>query len=522
MLASPVDAIIIGAGAAGIGAAATLRAGGVDNYIVLEATHRTGGRVKALTLGSENPVQVENGANWVSGAGEAPYWPHRAVNPLFAIATKLNTSMVRVPGSATNMSNWAVVGEDGGWADSNRSRRDLANAVSRCVGRRGSAAGPKLTAAQAAAACGWVAKDGVDNSLEWQLFTGETGLPPQRMSASGYLPDPTYDDFGPDDYFVDDQRPRGLAQLLDAVADGALDGGARAFDGGRLVLNAHVARIEYTCEGVQVTTADGRSYRGQYAISTLPLGVLHRRAAEIFSPRMPPRQATALRAIPMANYTKLFAQWARPWWNTSVYKWAQANDGFNGGELGSVRNLAHPSVLPKSNALLFDLGDPQSSVWEGLSDADATARLLRRLRATHPNVSIPPPTAFHITRHSRDPLTYGAYSAWGNSTVAVHTAAAAPLAAAPATADPATGGAAAAAPSAAPRACAPRVWLSGEAFCPNYNGFMHGGLLAGRRDARRVLAALGRPLDATRTLLPGEESAFGCNHQSTRLTAQRG
>ena len=211
------------------------------------------------------------------------------------------------------------------------------------------------------------------------------------------------------------------------------------------------------------------------------------------------------------NYTKIYAQWSRPWWDVSVYKWAQANDGVNGGDLGSVRNLAHPSVLPGSNFLLFDLGDPQASVWEGLSDGAAKARLIQELRRTHPKASIPEPIAFHMTRHSRDPLSYGAYSAWGLSSEEEHHAAAAPLSWLRST----SAAHASNTSSVNASSCPPRVWLSGEAFCPNYNGFVHGGLFAGRRDARHVLTALGRkppPPD-------GDEDSVGCDHPTNRLSS---
>ena len=487
-----LDAIVIGAGAAGLGAAAVLRAAGVERYLILEATGTIGGRVRSFSFGKEK-LLLENGANWVSGAFEAG-GKHRAVNPLFRLALAMNLSMVRVPGSATNMSNWEVMDEKGHWTDVDRARRDKANAVARCIATK-SPTISNLSAADAAIACGFPrSPDGIDRSLEWQLFTGETGLPPQHMKAGAYLPDPTYDTFGADDFFVTDQRPHGFALLLDAVAAGALDGGASAIDGGRLVLNSTVTRIEYACDGARVVTADGRSWSTRHVISTLPLGVLQRRADELFTPRVPRKQMGALHAVSMSNYTKIFAQWEEAWWNTGVYKWAQANDGVNGGELGSVRNLAHPSVHPGSKTLLFDLGDPQSSKWEGLTDAEASALLLDNLRMTHPDVVIPPPIAFHMTRHSRDALSYGAYSAWGTSTGADHQNAAMPLA---------TGG-----PS-----CAPRVWLSGEAFCPNFNGFVHGGLLAGRRDARRVLAALGK---GAHSMLDGEDDLIDCDRRTTR------
>lgn len=299
--APALDVIVIGAGAAGLSAASSLRAGGIELYAVLEAKGTTGGRVQPFAFGD---LTLENGANWVSGAGPpAGVWPHRAINPLFRLALALNLSMVRVPGSATNMSNWAVSSAQGKWTDRDRSRRKEANEVARCVSKMSHKAfdDTNMTAAAAAAACGWTLHDEVDNALLWQLFTGETGLPPQRMRADGYLPDPTYETFGPDDFFVKDQHPRGFARLLDAIAAGALDGGTPALDGGRLHLHTTVTRIEHTCDGVRVTAADGRTWHAKHAISTLPLGVLQRRADDLFLPRVPPTQLAALRSISMAN-----------------------------------------------------------------------------------------------------------------------------------------------------------------------------------------------------------------------------
>ena len=106
-----LDAIVVGAGAAGIGAAAVLNAGGAS-YVVLEASKRTGGRVKAFTFGeATRPVLLENGANWVSGAGPPPRWPRKAINPVYKLALALNFSLVRVPGRVVVASHarWAAV-----------------------------------------------------------------------------------------------------------------------------------------------------------------------------------------------------------------------------------------------------------------------------------------------------------------------------------------------------------------------------------------------------------------------------
>ena len=83
-----LDALIIGAGAAGVGAAALLRGGGLDNFAVLEATDRIGGRVQALPFGSGPQIMIENGANWISGA---PRGDQGQVNPVFKLANDAYT-----------------------------------------------------------------------------------------------------------------------------------------------------------------------------------------------------------------------------------------------------------------------------------------------------------------------------------------------------------------------------------------------------------------------------------------------
>ena len=142
-------------------------------------------------------------------------------------------------------------------------------------------------------------------------------------------------------------------------------------------------------------------------------------------------------------------------WDDQLAKWLHANDP-NGvgasGEFTLWHNLNHPSLLPGSHSLLrcshvnstiytgkpqpriirerckhaccaclhpteiycffwwerSFLGDPQSSHYEGLPDAAAQAALMQRLRAQHPNKTIPEPSDFFISRHGYDKNTYGA------------------------------------------------------------------------------------------------------------------
>ena len=67
-----VDVIIIGAGMAGIQAAATLQAQDPTlTYVLLESTDRVGGRVRSVDFGG---VKIEDGANWILDFQDNPMW----------------------------------------------------------------------------------------------------------------------------------------------------------------------------------------------------------------------------------------------------------------------------------------------------------------------------------------------------------------------------------------------------------------------------------------------------------------
>lgn len=67
--------VIIGAGVAGLFAANTLKYLGVDDYVVLEASDRVGGRLKRTSndpdsTGFQTPVPLDLGAEWIHAADE--------------------------------------------------------------------------------------------------------------------------------------------------------------------------------------------------------------------------------------------------------------------------------------------------------------------------------------------------------------------------------------------------------------------------------------------------------------------
>src|SRR5262249_8208225 len=84
-LPSEVDVAVIGAGAAGIGAARRLREAGTVSLLVLEARDRVGGRVHTIAPAG---FPLDRGAEWLHSADR---------NPLSPIAQRLGFSVHRPP-----------------------------------------------------------------------------------------------------------------------------------------------------------------------------------------------------------------------------------------------------------------------------------------------------------------------------------------------------------------------------------------------------------------------------------------
>jgi len=234
--------------------------------------------------------------------------------------------------------------------------------------------------------------------------------------------------------------------------------------------------IAYDCNGVVVRTADGRNFTARTVVSTLPLGVLLRMHAGLFEPPLPGGHVDVLTSgkVLMGNLTHVLLQFPTVWWDDRRPRWLSANAGTHGpvgaGEFSEWQNLNY--FLPGTQTLLSFIAHPQSTAYEAQPDAVVRDAVMARLRAQHPHVAVPEPTAFHISRHGYDPLSYGAYTSYAPGWREVFTR----TLAAPLTAEP----------------CGTvRVRFAGEATCSLLNGYTHGALASGREAAAHILYAHG-------------------------------
>jgi len=408
-----VDVVIVGAGWAGMAAADHLAKAGAS-FVVLEANDYTGGRTHAFEFGSDSVGKYvfEQGSNWICASqdGKLQGKPSVKHNPLLALARQENLGLTYIPGATDgNMSNYfKVYDENGNDGDPSGSLRAKANKAIECLNKNGDNYANKVSVRTALNDCGWKPETNVEWALDWAVAADESGTRAEDGAANAFLPDPTYDWWGPDDYLVTDQHPRGFARLIDAMVRDTVPEGDD-----RIKLNTKVKNIAWDCSGVKVTASNGATYSGKHAIFTPSYGVLKNHHSELFTPGLPSKQAKAFETnhLFMAPLTHVLIQFPTVWWDDSLPAWLGTNTGGEAasGNFTPWHNFNHESKVPGSQTLLSFLGTPQAGLYGDLSEDELKAVLMERIRAQHPGKTIPEASAAWLKNWENDPLFYGAY-----------------------------------------------------------------------------------------------------------------
>ncbi|TGE00780.1 flavin monoamine oxidase family protein [Methylobacterium nonmethylotrophicum] len=258
--AADADVAVIGAGAAGLAAAAAIRRGG-HSVVVLEARDRIGGRAYTDTgLGA--------GRSFDAG-GQYVHWAER--NPWREIA---RAAGVRTTDDAA--SPWPVLVRDGVRA-SEAERRQRRAGFTRVSSLLDHPAPPDRSVAQAVAG-----EDEAARAAAAGLTRLTLGEEPDRVSCADYDQLWSGDDIWVDGY-------------------GALVAGHYADLPVRL--GTPVSAIDWRGAGVAIETPGG-TLRTACAIVTVPIGVLASGALR-FMPDLPAATAEAVAGLRMGAYTKI-------------------------------------------------------------------------------------------------------------------------------------------------------------------------------------------------------------------------
>ncbi len=275
------DVIVIGAGFAGLAAAARARERGA-RVLVLEARPRIGGR--AWTHRDFVGFPVEMGCNWI--ARRDPILR----DLLSASGARLVADPDGGAGFTTRAGEWRRIPD----AEYAGLYAEIAE-VYRAMGREGES--------------GRTIQDLIDESgisdAAARLLTAEIS------SDTGAMPDQV----GAHDYWEEGDGRRegyapaeGMAFLTEHLARGL-----------EIRTSAAVSAVRYDDAGATITLTSGEALRCRFVICTVPLGVLKATPGEPghidFSPQLDPAKLRAIDAIQVGHVNKIILRFTRAFWD---------------------------------------------------------------------------------------------------------------------------------------------------------------------------------------------------------------
>eukprot|EP00027_Filamoeba_sp_ATCC50430_P014512 CAMPEP_0168573144 /NCGR_PEP_ID=MMETSP0413-20121227/18362_1 /TAXON_ID=136452 /ORGANISM="Filamoeba nolandi, Strain NC-AS-23-1" /LENGTH=489 /DNA_ID=CAMNT_0008606343 /DNA_START=583 /DNA_END=2049 /DNA_ORIENTATION=- len=381
--------IVIGAGMAGLSAALELLSQGVD-VIVLEGRNRIGGRI---TKSNTFEVPIDLGASWIHGVDG---------NPLTPIAHSLGLRLdVTDNPRLTAADSFKVYDSEGKLLDkaldeSVRSRFDMMEQeglkILKSLDRDVSvetlfALASKITrpnfVEHEQPLVNWI-KSGIEG---WENTNLDT------ISSRSHFGEHDVTPFSGGDGFMMD----GFWKMIEELAK-PLEG--------RILLNHVVQNVQYNSSGVHIETTAG-SYAADYAICTLPLGVLKSGAVN-FIPPLPASKQKAIKSIGFGCMNKLVLEFPEVFWDAD-------SDGFgyvSKNTLGEYNFFMNIHKLIKKPILMCFVAADFAYAVETKSDAQIAEEIYSILNKVFgkPGQPVPRPTAVTFTRWATDQFARGSYS----------------------------------------------------------------------------------------------------------------
>ncbi|XP_029660903.1 spermine oxidase-like [Formica exsecta] len=302
--------IIVGAGAAGIAAASKLLQQGMDDFVILEANNRIGGRIHTVNFG-ENVVDL--GAQWVHG---------ESGNIVFELASKHN-----LLGSFSNLfdptkhnfaaSNGEMIPKDESSEAMMIFFDIINNAQEKLKEETGSFGNyfikeyykifnekPFASPVRAAEYLSWMEK--MENSIECSDTWFDTSA--KRLTEYWEC----------EGNSVLNWKDRGYKTLFDLLLKKIPD----RFQPEeylpvmeKIEFEKVVTTINYSSgEDVTVTTRDGCEYFASHVIFTGSLGVLKEKHSTMFVPPLPQKKQRAITGLNIGTTNKVFLEFPYRWW----------------------------------------------------------------------------------------------------------------------------------------------------------------------------------------------------------------
>ncbi|KAL5078079.1 hypothetical protein RYX36_017063 [Vicia faba] len=414
--------IIIGAGISGISAAKVLAENGVEDILILEASDRIGGRIRKECFGG---VSVELGAGWIAGVGG------RETNPVWELAVEHN---LRTCFSDYSNARYNIYDQSGKLIPSGIAADSYRKAVDSAI--------QKLRNEE---------DESIDDTIP--LSTPKT---PVELAIDFILHDfemaevepiSTYVDFGDREFLVADER--GYDYLLYKMAEDFLFTSEGKILDDRLKLNKVVRELQHSRNGVRVITEDGCVYEANYVVLSVSIGVLQSDLLD-FSPPLPRWKLDAIEKCDVMVYTKIFLKFPYRFWQSGPEKeffiYAHERRGY-------YTFWQHmDNAYPGSNLLVVTLTNGESKRVEAQSNNVTLREAMAVLRDMF-GPDIPDAIDILVPRWFNNRFQRGSYSNYpiiANRKV-FHNI----------------------------KAPVGRIFFTGEHTSERFNGYVHGGYLAG-------------------------------------------
>nr|XP_043610349.1 polyamine oxidase 1 [Erigeron canadensis] len=426
--------IIIGAGISGISAAQVLAKNGVEDILILEASDSIGGRIKKQDFGN---VSVELGAGWIAGVGG------KQSNPVWDLAVQSN---LRTCFSDYSNARYNIYDKSGKIFPSGVAGDTYKKAVEMAIEKLRTDQESLLSSAHHVSQLSTKPETPIELAIDFILHDFE---------MAEVEPISTYVDFGEREFLVAD--PRGYEYLLYKMAEEFLFTSDGKILDNRLKLNTVVREIQHSRDGVTVTTEDGSVYEATYVILSVSIGVLQSQLIS-FEPYLPRWKTEAIKKCDIMVYTKIFLKFPSKFWpcgpGKEFFIYAHERRGY-------YTFWQHmENAYPGSNILVVTLTNGESIRVECQSDQETMREAMEVLRNMF-GPDIPEATDILVPRWYNNRFQRGSYSnypIYANSQLVENI-----------------------------KAPVGRIYFTGEHTSEKFNGYVHGGYLAGIDTGKALL-----------------------------------
>ncbi|KAJ2950550.1 hypothetical protein O0L34_g8797 [Tuta absoluta] len=456
------DTIVVGMGAAGTVAAATLARAG-KSVLALEAQDRVGGRVYTVPFGDG---VVELGAEWLHGTEDSYTYKKAIENSIDILPDDLHYEVIYSNGTKASSELNEILEYPMNFYDDNKPSKPepLGDLFAKKLTEYVKDKHPDifenkklfnriLEYIRQGLATEWNAYDSNDlNAADSHIPLG--GHQAMSWHRHGYK---TFFDIMLNKY----NNSNGLPTLT-------------------IKLNSEVTKIDWPLEGeskVSVTTKDGTVYKAENVIVTISLGVLKEKYETLFSKPLPDQHIKAIKKLEMGLLGKIIFSFANAWWpnkNMFGFFWKEDDVKQVGAEDEWITKIIEASPpMGSSNTLTVWTSGYVARQVENMPEDLLKTKVMGVLkRFMGANTTVPEPTAMIRSRWFKNEFARGAYSIDSMRSADLPSARSdlgAPIL-------DSTG--------------KPRVLFAGEATHPTRFANVHGAADTGHREAMRLLRTL--------------------------------